>query len=137
MHDEQSNGRWERIPTTSVLLLLLLGCTPSAQDCRHILPVVAEPVSLTTTPAGTHGCSCVSDGVLVIAEARRSGLSWARGQLWVDGTPVREQDFSTSLAQAKAQRQVETAAAQAKGIADGVRDQVRKAGKALKDILHR
>jgi len=137
MHDEQSNGRWARTITTSFLTLALLGCAPSVKDCHSILPITAEPVSLTTTPAGTHGCSCVSDGVLVIAEARRSGLSWVRGQLWVDGTPVREQDFSTSLAQAKAQRQVETAAAQAKGIADGVRDQVRKAGEALKDILHR
>jgi hypothetical protein len=119
------------------LSLLLIACAPSAQDCHTILPVVTEPVTLTTTPAGTSGCSCLSDGVLVVAEARRSGLSWRRGQLWVDGTLVSEQDFPARLAQVKGQRQIEAAAAQARGAAVGVRDQVRKAGKALTDLFKR
>lgn len=107
------------------------------QDCHALLPIVAEPVTITTTPAGTPGCSCLSEGVLVVAEARRSGFSWSRGQLWIDGTLVSEQDFPSRLAQVKTQRQVEATAARVKGAAEGVRDQVRKAGKTLQDLLHR
>jgi hypothetical protein len=121
--------------TKFTALLLLLACAPSAQDCHSILPLVSEPVTVTMTPAGTPGCSCLSDGVLVVAEARRQGFSWSRGQLWVDGTLVSEQDFPSRLAQVKTQRAVEAAAAQAKGAAQGVRDQVRRAGKALTDFL--
>src|SRR5581483_10491491 len=108
---------------SSSALLLTLACTPSAQDCHNILPVISEPVTVTTTPAGTHGCSCLSEGVLVVAEARHHGLSWARGQLWVDGTPVSEQDFPARLSEVKTRKQMEAAAARAKGAAEGVRDQ--------------
>ncbi len=94
------------IAFAAIALIVLPGCAPSVQDCHAILPVVAEPVTVTPTPAGTPGCSCMTDGVLVVAEARRTGFSWARGQLWVEGTPVSEQDFSSRLAQVKARRQV-------------------------------
>jgi hypothetical protein len=120
----------------SMLLgVLLAGCTPSVQDCRSILPVASEPVLVTTTPAGTPGCSCLSDGVLVVAEAQRSGFSWSRGQLWVDGTSVSEQDFPARFAQVKAQHQIDLAAAKAQGAAQGVREQVRRAGKALRGFF--
>lgn len=126
---------WRRSSATS--LLLVLSCAPSVQDCHGILPIVAEPVTLTTTPAGTPGCSCLSEGVQVVAEARRQGFSWARGQLWVDETLVSEQDFPARLAEVKTRKQIEAAAAQARGAAQGVRDQVRRAGKALTDFLRR
>jgi hypothetical protein len=126
------------LPTLAGLAVLgLARCTPSVQDCYHILPVVSEPVTRTTTPAGTKGCACMAEGVLVIAEAQRSGFSWSRGQLWVEGTLVSEQDFPTRFAQMKARRQVETTAARVQGAAQGLADQVRKAGKTLKDLLHR
>lgn len=116
-------------------LLVVIACAPSVQDCRSILPVASEPVTLTTTPVGTPGCSCLSDGVLVVAEARRTGFSWSRGALWIDGISVGEQDFSSKLAEAKTRKQIEAAAAQAQGAAKGVRDQIRNAGKALTDLL--
>ena len=126
-----------RTPYLALTVSLLLACAPSVQDCHGILPVITEPVNVTTTPAGTPGCSCLSEGVLVVAEARRSGFSWSRGQLWVDGTLVSEQDFPSRLAEVKTQRAVEAAAARAKGAAEGLRDEVRKAGKALNDLFHR
>ena len=119
------------------LLLLLASCTPSVQDCHTILPVIAEPVSVTQTPNGTTGCSCTTDGVLVVAEARHRGLSWTRGQTWIDATPVPEQEFTTRLAEAKARHQIEAAAARAKGTAAGIKEEARKIGKALNDYLHR
>lgn len=125
----------QRCSSKLLWLFLLAACAPSAQDCHSILPVVSEPVSVTTTPAGTPGCSCLSEGVLVVAEARRQGFSWARGQLWVDGTLVSEQDFPARLAEVKTRKQMEAAAAQARGAAQGVRDQMRKAGKALTDFF--
>ena len=119
------------------LLLLLAACTPSVQDCHTILPVIAEPVSIVQTPRGTTGCSCLTDGVLVVAEARQQGWSWSRGALWIDGTPVLEQEFTTRLAEAKAHHQIEAAAARAAGTATAVGTQVKRLGKAIDDYLHR
>jgi hypothetical protein len=119
------------------LLLLLAACTPTARDCHTILPIVAEPVNVVQTPRGTTGCSCLTEGVLVVAEARQQGWSWSRGQVWIDGTPVLDQEFATRLAEAKARHQVEAAAARATGTAMAVGAQVKRLGKAIGDYLHR
>lgn len=67
----------------------------------------------------------------------RQGFSWSRGQLWVDGMLVSEQYFPARLSEVETRKQMEAAAAQARGAAEGVRDQMPKAGKALTDLLKR
>lgn len=118
-------------------LIVLVACAPSVEECQRLLPVNANAV-LAQTPAGTHGCSCVTEeGVVVIVEAKRSGFSWTRGKIWIDGVPVAEQEFATRLAEARARRRVEAAAAQMRGTAAGVKEQTRKVGRTLSDLFRR
>lgn len=127
MHDEQSNGRWARTITTSLLTLALLGCAPRVEDCRTLLPVMDGAVTLTQTPLGTPGCSCTTDDVVVVAEARRHYLSFERGQVWIDGTAVDMAEFSTKLDEAKAKHRAER-------IGAAVEERTRPARKALHDL---
>jgi len=127
----------KRSSLTPSLLLLLAACTPTVQDCHTILPVITEPVSIVQTPRGTTGCSCLTEGVLVVAEARHQGWSWTRGQIWIDVTPTAEEEFATRLAEAKARHQIEAAAARATGAVTAVGAQVKRLGKAIGDYLHR
>lgn len=136
MRSTKSNAN-SQASSLLALLLLTMACAPTAQDCASILPVVGAAATLTRTPLDTPGCSCMTEGVLVVAEVKRSGFSWMRGQLWIDGTMVPEQEFATRLAEAKARRQVETAAAQAKGTAAAIKEEARKVGRALSDFLRR
>ena len=137
MQNMLSNANLKRSSLLALLLLFTIACAPTVQDCHAILPVAGAAATLTRTPTDTPGCSCITDGVVVIVEAKRSGFSWTRGRLWIDGIVVPELEFTTRLAEAKARRQIETAAAQAKGAAAGIKEEARKVGKALSDLLHR
>lgn len=138
MRSMKSNANSKASSLLALLLLLLtIACAPTVQDCTAILPVAGAGATLTRTPADTPGCSCRTEGVVVVAEAKRSGFSWTRGRLWIDGNVVPEQEFATRLAEAKARRQIETAAAQVKGTAAAIKEEARKAAKALTDLLRR
>jgi hypothetical protein len=137
MRSMKSNANSKRNSLLLALLLLATACTPTVQDCTAILPVPGAEATLARTPAATHGCSCITDGVVVVAEARRSGFSWTRGRLWIDGVQTSDQAFATRLAEAKARRQIETTAAQARGTAMAIKEEARKVGKALSDFIRR
>jgi hypothetical protein len=138
MRSTKSNANSKRSSLLALLFMLLtMACAPTVQDCHAILPVPGAAATLTRTPADTPGCSCITDGVLVVAEARRSGFSWVRGRLWIDGIAVPEQEFTTRLAEAKARRQIETAAAHAKGTAAGIKEEARKVGERIKGLFRR
>lgn len=57
-------------------------------------------------------------------------FSWTRG-LWVDGTPVSEQDFPSRLAELQAQRHIDAAAARVQGTEHGIAEQARGIGNSL------
>jgi len=134
MHAMTSSAAWAR--TSSILLLLVLtGCALQAEDCRSLLPVLDGPVSVTQTPLGTTGCSCVTEDVTVTVEARRHYFSWERGQLWIDGTGVAEQEFSTRLADAKARHRAERLGAAVEEGTRPVRKAVHDLGTKIKGLF--
>jgi hypothetical protein len=113
-------------------VLSLIGCAPSPDNCRSILPLAGDGISACTTPAGTTGCSCLSNGVAVIAEAKRDGItSWSRGRLWVDGRETTENDFSSALALATARKQVQQYSATARGYLDAAAQEAQRLREAL------
>jgi len=134
MRDAPSNATCP-YPKLILLALLLMGCAVRVEDCRTLLPVLDGPVALTQTPLGTPGCSCVTEDVVVVAEARRHYLSWERGQLWIDGTGVAEQEFSARLADAKARHRAERLGAAVEEKTRPVRKAVRDIGAKIKDLF--
>ena len=134
MHDVTSSAAWAR--TSSLLLLLVFtGCALRVEDCRSLLPVLDGPVSITQTPVGTTGCSCITEDVLVTVEARRHYFSWERGQLWIDGTGVAPEEFSNRLADAKARHRAERMGAAIERDTRPVRKAVHDIGTKIKDLL--
>lgn len=100
-----------------ILLLgtvLVVGCGPSVETCRSVLPVAGE-VTLGATPTGQPGCACMTEGIKVVVELERSGLfGWKRGTIWIDGALVSEGEFANKLQQAKTRHEVEAAVVRAR-----------------------
>jgi hypothetical protein len=78
------------------------GCTPSAQDCRDLMPVDAKSAFPAPTPSGTRGCRVEQDGTVIQAEAVRRNMHWERGRIWIDGVETPENDISSALLAAHA-----------------------------------
>jgi len=116
-------------------LLLLAACAPRLEDCSKLLPLMDGPVTMVQTPLGTTGCSCTTEGVVVIAEARRHYFSFERGQVWIDGVSVAPEEFSSKLDEAKAKHRAERAGAAIERNTRPVRKAVRDLGEALKRLL--
>ena len=109
-----------------VFVLFAAGCL-KVEQCPKLLPVGGEQVSLITTPAGKTGCKCVTDGVQVVVQPERSGLTgWKRGQIWLDGAPVSEAEFENRLAEKKAEHAVKDTLEKAKALGKGFLDAIRK-----------
>lgn len=122
-------------PCRRALLALLAACAPRVEDCRNLLPVMDGPVTVVQTPLGTTGCACTTDGVVVIAEARRHYFSFEHGQVWIDGTGVSMAEFSTKLDEAKAKHRAERMGAAIEERTRPVRNAVRDLGTKLKHLL--
>jgi hypothetical protein len=105
------------------------------EDCRTVLPVLDGPVTVTQTPLGTTGCSCVTEDVVVLVEARRHYFSWERGQVWVDGTGVTMAEFSAKLDEAKAKHRAERIGAAVERGTRPVRKAVRDIGTTIKNLF--
>jgi|GEM_PF-4525255 len=116
------------------LLLLTAACSPREQDCRALMPLTGDAVTITTTPSGTRGCTTTIDGITVTTELHRDGLHWMAGQNWVNGTPTDRSDVHNRVAALRAKREVEariTAAQAAAATALG------KATEVGRRLLHR
>jgi hypothetical protein len=121
--------RWQRwLPAAgrgalAALAGCLAACTPSAEDCRNLVPVEVEagPAVPAQTPGGTRGCKAVKEGVTIQVEAVRRNLGWERGRIWIDGIETPESDLSSALIAARARRTV----SKADRILQGVRDTAR------------
>jgi hypothetical protein len=114
-------ARWLEILAWSVVVPLaggLAACSPSAEDCRNLMPVEAGPAVPAQTPAGTRGCKSVQEGVTIQAEAVRRNLRWERGRIWIDGIETPESDLGSAMIAARARR----AAGKANQILQGIRD---------------
>jgi len=129
MRDVRSIAAW----TSS--LILLASCAPHVEDCRTILPVMDGPVAVVQTPLGTPGCSCTTEDVVVIAEARRHYLSWERGQVWIDGASVAPEEFSAKLDEAKAKHRAERVGAAIERDTRPMRKAVHDLGTTIKSIF--
>lgn len=116
-------------------LLLLVACAPRLEDCRSVLPVLTGPIAIVETPLGTTGCSCVTEDVVVIAEARRHYFSWERGQVWIDGASVSTEEFSAKLDEAKAKHRAERVGAAIERGTRPVRKAVRDLGTTIKGLF--
>jgi len=113
-------------------LLLLAACAPRLEDCSKLLPIMDGPVTMVQTPLGTTGCSCTTEDVVVIAEARRHYLSWERGQVWIDGASVATEEFSSRLDEAKARHRAERVGAAMERETRPVRKAVHDIGTTIK-----
>jgi len=71
---------------------------------------VPQGVTVTTTPAGTHGCRATLADVPVIVEANRKGLQWERGRIWVAGKEATEASFRDAMREEKVRMKVRNAA---------------------------
>jgi hypothetical protein len=118
-----------------LVILLLVACAPQVEDCRTILPLIDGPITVTQTPLGTTGCSCTTEEVVVVVEARRHYFAWERGQVWIDGTGVTMAEFSTKLDEAKAKRRAERMGAAIERGTRPVRKAVRDLGTTLKNLF--
>jgi hypothetical protein len=120
--------RW--LPAVALSLLVplaggLAACSPSAEDCRNLMPVEAGPAVPAQTPAGTRGCKSIQDGVIIQAEAVRRNLRWERGRIWIDGVETPESDLGSALIAARARRVT--------GKADQVLQGIRDSAKSIRD----
>jgi hypothetical protein len=116
--------RWLLAVAWSVLVPLAAGlaaCSPSADDCRNLMPVESGPAVPAQTPGGTRGCKAVQEGVTIQVEAVRRNLGWERGRIWIDGIETPESDLGSALIAARARR----AATKANKILEGIRDTAR------------
>lgn len=75
------------------------------------------------------------ENVLVAVEACWHYLSWERGQLWIDGTGVPPEEFSSRLADAKARHRAERMGAAIERDTRPVRKAVRDIGTKIKDLF--
>jgi hypothetical protein len=136
MRSAKSNAAWEHLTRLVLpLLLAVLNCAPRVEDCRNLLPVMEGPVTVVQTPLGTTGCSCVTEDVVVMVEARRHYFSWERGQLWIDGHTVAMEEFSARLAEAKDRHRAERMGAAIEERTRPVRKAVHDLGKKLNDLF--
>lgn len=131
MRSARSNAAWALLTS----LLLTLGCAPRVEDCRHLLPVMDGPVTVVQTPLVTTGCSCTTDDVVIVVEARRHYLSFERGQVWIDGIPVLLEEFTTKLEEAKARHRAERMARELEARTRPVRHAIHNLGKHLHDLF--
>jgi hypothetical protein len=116
-------------------VLATLACAPRLEDCRNLLPVMDGLVTVVQTPLGTPGCSCTTEEVVVLVEARRHYFSWERGQVWIDGMSVAPEEFSTKLDEAKAKHRAERFGAAVERDTRPMRKTVRDLGKTIKGFF--
>jgi len=90
------------------IALLAASCSPRAQDCRALMPITGDAVTIITTPAGTTGCATNVDGISITTELQRDGLHWKPGQTWVDGKPTAPGDVHSAIAAIKARRAIDS-----------------------------
>ena len=133
MHNSRSSSNYRS--SSLVLLLLLASCAPGVEECRTLLPVLDGPVTVTQTPLGTTGCSCTTEEVVVMVEARRHYFEWERGQVWVDGTGVTMTEFSAKLDEAKAKHRAERMGVAIERGTRPVRKAVRDLGTTIKNLF--
>ncbi len=135
MRDDPSARAWARTTSTLLIALALASCAPHVEDCRTILPVIDGTITMTATPLGTPGCSCITEDVVVLAEARRHYLSFERGQVWIDGAAVSMAEFSTKLDEAKAKHRAERMGARIEERTRPVRKAVHDIGQKIKGLF--
>jgi len=119
------------------IALLVTSCSPREQDCRALMPIAGDAVTISTTPAGTTGCTTNVDGISVTTELQRDGLHWKPGQTWVEGTPTDRSEVHNRVAAIKANREVETHVVAAEAAATAAVTKAKETGKKLLDALRR
>ncbi len=122
---------------TALACFNLIACRPRVEDCRALMPLAGEAVTIVTTPSGTTGCTTNIDGITVTTELHRDGLHWQRGQTWVDGNPTEASEVHNTIAAIKAKREVETRVAAAEAAATTAVTKATEAGKKLLDRLRK
>lgn len=102
------------------LILLVASCKPSVQQCASIMPAGSENVVPAQTPAGTNGCRGTIGGVPVTVEAKRSGLEWTRGRIWVGTVEVAEANLPDALREERIRLKIENAGESVRGVIRGI-----------------
>jgi hypothetical protein len=111
-------------------------CSPSAEDCRDLMPVDAGPAVPARTPGATRGCKAEQEGVTIQVEAVRRNLRWERGRIWIDGVETPESDLPSALLAARARHAASDFGAKAGQTLRGIRDSARSFRDKLRDSLH-
>lgn len=122
----------------SVLVAIVAaGCNPGVQDCRALMPIGGEAITIVTAPSGAPGCATVVDGVSVVTELHRERLRWRVGRTWVDGRPTPADELHSAIASVRARRDIESRVAAAQAAAETSIAKAKEVGTQLLEKLRK
>jgi hypothetical protein len=123
--------------TFVLLAFTLVACAPTEQDCRALMPIAGDAVTISTTPSGMTGCTTNVDGVTVTTELHRDGLHWRAGQTWVDERATPAGEVHAAIAAIKARREVGARIAAGTSAADALVKKGKENARQLWDRLRK